>query len=108
MKDRKKSATNIELVQYVSKRLKNTSVLLKTEKLKVKQLKAENARLKARVEELEKMKPTCPLAVMDKPYYQCQSRNVVTEKEEEIRQLKDRVEELEEEIETFDYKDNLD
>ena len=48
-----KSDKDVELVQYVGKRLKNTSILLKSEKLKVKELKAENQQLQDRVAELE-------------------------------------------------------
>ena len=53
MKSKKKSDKDVELVQYVGKRLKNTSILLKSEKLKVKELKAENQQLQDRVAELE-------------------------------------------------------
>ena len=75
----------------------NIAQFILDEEIELEYLKDENQKLKARVAELEKMKPTCPLAVMDKPHYQCQSRNVVTQKENEIIKLKARVAELEEE-----------
>jgi len=55
----------------------------------------ENQQLKDRVEKLEKMKPTCSYALSDAPYYQCQARKMVEQKEIENQQLKDRLAELE-------------
>ena len=47
------------------------------------------------IEELEMMKPTCLHSLIDKPYYQCQARNIISQQEGEIILLKARVTELE-------------